>query len=136
MKKLLPNRKKNKPHIVLTNLVDIMFLLVFFFMITSSFAKNVNKMPVNLPGASSAATVEGDNMTIQVSKLGRLYIGKKQIQINELTKQIKNYISKSPSRPILLEADKKADYGRIVHILDVIRSNGATNVGLSTTPIK
>ena len=136
MKKLLPNRKKSKPQIVLTNLVDIIFLLVFFFMISSSFAKNTNKMPVNLPSATSAATIDGENMTIQVSKIGKLYIKKKQVKVSELISKIKSYVSKSPSRPILLEADKEADYGRVVHILDIIRSNGATNIGLSTKPIK
>lgn len=93
-------------------------------------------MPVNIPGATNAVAVKGDNMTIQVAKSGKIYINKKLTSRSELKAQIKKYISPSSVRPVLLEADTKSDYGRIVNILDLIRSCGATNVGLSTKPVK
>ena len=105
-------------------------------MITSSFARNTEKMPVNLPGATNAATVEGENLTVQISKAGKIFSEKKQITVKTLKETVKKYASKAPNRAILVEADKDANYGRIIQILDTIRSAGGNNIGLSTNPRK
>lgn len=136
MKSLLPKRKKNRPQIVVTNLIDVVLLLVFFFMITSSFATNKEKVPVNVPKASNSSSVEKDNMTVQIGKNGFVFIAGKQIETVALIEQIKVWTKNSPDRPILIEADKDANYGRIVTVLDQIRSSGASNIGLTTLPIK
>ncbi len=134
MKKLLPEKRKLRPQIVVTNLIDIILMLVFFFMITSSFARNQEKLPVNVPKASSATTMEIDNMTVQIAKNGHLFVSGKSIEMTALTEQIKTWTQNSPDRPILVEADQDANYGRIVFVLDAIRNAGAVNIGLATRP--
>lgn len=134
MKKLLPEKRKLRPQIVVTNLIDIILMLVFFFMITSSFARNQEKLPVNVPKASSATTMEIDNMTVQIAKNGHLFVSGKQVEMTDLTEQIKTWTQNSPDRPILVEADQDANYGRIVFVLDAIRNAGAVNIGLATRP--
>ncbi len=133
MKKLLPNRKKSKPQIVVTNLIDVILLLVFFFMITSSFANNIKKVPVNLPGASNSASVEGENLSVQITKDGKIHAQGKVLTVQKLEEVVKKYVSNAPSRPLLVEADKAASYGRIVQVLDTLRKAGGNNLGLSTT---
>lgn len=134
MKKLLPEKRKLRPQIVVTNLIDVLLMLVFFFMITSSFAHNQEKLPVNVPKASSATTMEIDNMTVQIAKNGRLYVAGKPLEMTDLTERIKTWTTSSPDRPILVEADQDANYGRIVFVLDAIRNAGAVNIGLATRP--
>ena len=134
MKSLLPNRKKSKPQIIVTNLIDIILLLVFFFMITSSFATNNEKMPVNLPRASSATTMETDNLSIQIDKEGQIFIKEEKIDVQALREKIKVWVSRSPDRPVMVEADKSANYGEIITALDIIRNSGAINIGLATIP--
>ncbi len=136
MKKLLPEKKKQKPQIVVTNLIDVILLLVFFFMITSSFARQNEKLPVDVPKASNATTMESDNMTVQIAKNGRILVSGKQLEMEELKGMIKTWVTNSPDRPIMVEADKDANYGRIVNVLDSIRSSGAINIGLATKPEK
>lgn len=134
MKKLLPDKRKQKPQIVVTNLIDVILLLVFFFMITSSFARNQEKLPVNVPKASSANTMELDNMTVQIAKNGRLYVSGKPVEMTDLNDRIKTWVTSSPDRPVMVEADQDANYGRIVYVLDAIRNAGAVNIGLATKP--
>lgn len=136
MKKLLPEKRKQKPQIVVTNLIDVILLLVFFFMITSSFARNQEKLPVDVPKASNATTMETDNMTVQIAKNGRIFVSGKPVEMTDLTAKIKTWVSISPDRPVMVEADKDANYGRIINVLDSIRSSGAANIGLATTPVK
>lgn len=134
MKRLLSERHNSKPQIVVTNLIDVVLLLVFFFMITSSFANNKEQVPVNIPKAANSASAEKENMTVQISKEGKIYIAGKITSDDELKDQIKTWILNSPERPILVEADEESEYGQIVSILDTMRSSGAFNIGLATKP--
>lgn len=135
MKRLLHDRKRNKPQIVVTNLIDVILLLVFFFMITSSFATNKEKLPLNVPKASNSASMEKDNMSIQVGKNSEIFVAGKVVTLEELQEQIKVWTKTAPERPIMVEADEDASYGRIVTVLDNIRNAGGTNLGLTTKPI-
>jgi biopolymer transport protein ExbD len=134
LKKLLPEKKKQKPQIIVTNLIDIILLLVFFFMITSSFARNNEKLPVNVPKASTAQTMESENFSVQITKDGRIFISGKNIEETLLVEKVKTWVSKSPDRPVLVEADEEANYGKIVTVLDIMRKAGAANIGLATKP--
>ncbi|MBP5468722.1 MAG: biopolymer transporter ExbD [Candidatus Riflebacteria bacterium] len=136
MKKLLHKRAKTQPQIVVTNLIDIVLLLVFFFMITSSFAANEKKLPVNVPKASASVSMEKDNLTVQVTKTGNIYIAGKTVDSNSLNEQIKKWVASSPDRPVMVEADEGTNYGKVIKVLDQIRSAGAINVGLATKPEK
>lgn len=135
LKKLLPERKKSKPQIVVTNLIDVVLLLVFFFMITSSFAANEKKLPVNVPKASAVVSMEKDNMTVQVTKTGNIFISGKQVDTKTLDNIIKKWVSSSPDKPVMVEADECINYGKVIKVLDQIRSSGAINVGLTTKPM-
>ena len=132
LKKLLPKKAKTQPQIVVTNLIDVVLLLVFFFMITSSFAANEKKLPVNVPKASAAVSMEKDNMTVQVTKTGNVFIAGKAVDTKELDEQIKKWVASSPDRPVMVEADEGTNYGNVIKVLDQIRTSGAINVGLAT----
>lgn len=132
MKFLLPERKREKPQIVLTNLIDVILMLVFFFMISSSFAKDKRQIPIETPKASTSIKIDGDCLTIQLAKDGKISIMGKTIQIEELPARLTEFVSTGPEKPILLEADETLQYGTIVEVLDVIQTNGGTNIGLST----
>jgi len=135
VKKLLPERRREKPQIVITNLIDVILLLVFFFMITSSFAKDAKKLPVELPKASSGAAIEGETLSFQVDRDGIVMIAGAQVDENEVMARVSEYVAADVNRPLLIEADEAANYGRVVQILDKIRTAGGINVGLSTKSI-
>ena len=105
-------------------------------MITSSFAANEKKLPVNVPKASASVSMEKDNMTVQVTKTGDVFIAGKSIDSQSLNEQIKKWVASSPDRPVMVEADEGTNYGKVISVLDQIRSAGAINVGLATKPDK
>ncbi|MBF0499309.1 MAG: biopolymer transporter ExbD [Candidatus Riflebacteria bacterium] len=132
MKKLLPERRREKPQIILTNLIDVILLLVFFFMITTSFAKGKNRIPIELPKASSAAAMDADVLTVQVDTGARIMVAGAPIAPADLTAKVTEYLAENRDRAILLEADVGLDYGRVVSVLDTIRTAGGVNIGLAT----
>jgi len=134
VKKLLPERKREKPQIILTNLIDVILLLVFFFMITSSFAKDSKKVPIDLPHASSAVAIDGETLKFQADKDGNVIISGQIIDLENISSKVADYLAEDRSRSILVEADKELNYGRVIQILDLIRTAGGINIGLSTRP--
>lgn len=132
MKRLLPKRNREKPQIVVTNLIDVILLLVFFFMITSSFAKEARRIPLDLPAAGSSGAIEGETLTFQMDKQGTVFSGGKSLEAGDISIRVKEYLGAGRDRQILVEADKALDYGKVIAALDTIRTAGGTNLGLAT----
>lgn len=132
MKKLLPERKREKPQIIVTNLIDVILLLVFFFMVTSTFARDSKKLPIDLPRASSGVLIEGETLTFQVTAEKKVMLRGEQIFTEAVDQKVREYLAEDPNRAILIEADKTVDYGTVIQLLDVVRTAGGSNLGLST----
>jgi len=132
VKRLLPDRKREKPQIVLTNLIDVILLLVFFFMITSSFAKEKKQLPIQLPKAASGAVIESETLSFQIDEKGRIFSGGAELDSIQVLEKVKEYVSGSGDRPIVVEADEKVDYGKVVFLLDLVKTSGGMNIGLAT----
>jgi len=132
VKKLLPERKREKPQIIVTNLIDVILLLVFFFMVTSTFARDSKKLPIDLPRASSGVLIEGETLTFQVTAEKKVMLRGEQIFTEAVDQKVREYLAEDPNRAILIEADKTVDYGTVIQLLDVVRTAGGSNLGLST----
>ncbi len=132
MRKLLPERRRDRPQIIVTNLIDVILLLVFFFMVTSSFARDTRRLPVDVPRASSGAVIEGETLTFQVTKTGGITLRGEALDLDQVSLRVKEYLAEDPNRGILVEADQAAEYGGVVRVLDAIRTAGGTAIGLST----
>ncbi len=136
MLRMLPERNTKKPEIVLTNLIDVILLMVFFFMITTSFAKQTQKIPLQLPTSSTAVVTGQENLTVQVGADGRMFVGKDAVTLADVPAKIGAWVQAQPDRPVVLEADVKLDYGKVVQVLEAIRQGGGQNIGISTIPEK
>ena len=132
MRKLLPEQRRPKPQIVVTNLIDVILLLVFFFMITSSFAQDKRQVPVELPQAGSASIIDAELMTIQVDKAGAVLWTGKPVSSVKLEHIVSRYLGTRKDRPVLLEADQGVSYGHVMTALDTIRRAGSVNISLAT----
>lgn len=126
-------RLKASVQIDMTPLIDVVFQLVIFFMITSVFkvAPGIN---VDLPTSSSAQTVKTNEMRILAVSEFEIYVNKDRSSLNGMPTIIqKNTEGKKPEEMrAILEADKQAPYQLVVSILDVLRKTGVSNVSLVT----
>ena len=132
MKSLLHKRKKNTPQIVLTNLIDVMFMMVFFFMLTSTFAKENEKLSVTLPKAANSVTIEQNSMTIEIAQSGQISVQGINVNFEELENLLGNWLKPANDRAVMLAADENANYGTIINVLDLAKKHGASNLGLTT----
>lgn len=110
-------------------LIDIVFQLLIFFMLTSSFIMQPG-IKVNLPKAVTSEVVRSEDLEILVSSENVTYLNGKVITTQELKTLLKQAAKRNQA--ILIKADKRASLGRVVEIWDTARDIGITQINIAT----
>ena len=110
-------------------LIDIVFQLLIFFMLTSSFIIQPG-IKVNLPKAVTSEVVKFENIDILVTSENVTYLNGKVVTSRELKALLKQAAKRNKS--ILIKADKRASLGRVVEIWDMARQVGITQINIAT----
>ncbi len=118
-----------KGMIDLTPMVNVFFLLLVFFLFTSSFIFQPG-IKVSLPKAVTSEVMQLDNVTITVTKDDKIYLEDKQITTEELASRLK--ILAKEKMGLLIKADSRAPLGRIVEIWDACRREGVSQINIAT----
>jgi len=121
-------RYKPLTEINITNLVDVTMVLLIIFMITAPLIHS--GIDVNLPGVQSEATTVREGILITYSIDGRLFIDGNLVVEPEFERTLIKHWVQTGKKPVLLSADKNIDYGRIIKLIDRIKSIGVTELGL------
>lgn len=111
-------------------LIDMVFQLLIFFMLTSSFVVQPG-IKVNLPKAVTSETVKLENIELIVSGENVVYLNGKVLTSQELKKLLKQVAQRG--QPILIKADRRTALGRVVEIWDMARDLGITQINIATT---
>ena len=111
-------------------LIDMVFQLLIFFMLTSSFVMQPG-IKVNLPKAVTSEAIKYENIEILVSAENVTYLNGKVITSGELKTLLKQ-VSKRKNQTILIKADRHASLGRVVEIWDMARDLGITEINIAT----
>jgi biopolymer transport protein ExbD len=110
-------------------LIDMVFQLLIFFMLTSSFVMQPG-IKVNLPKAVTSEIVKYENIEVVVSGENVIYLNGKVVTMQELNNLLKT-VAKRQS-PILIKADRRASLGRVVEIWDMCRDLGIQQINIAT----
>lgn len=110
-------------------LIDVIFLLLIFFMLTSSFMLQPG-IKVNLPGAITSKVIPEKNLEVLINGKDHIYVQNKRITIKELTARIR--MAGKNRIPVLIKADKSASLGNVVKVWDLCREVGISNVNIAT----
>jgi biopolymer transport protein ExbD len=110
------------PKINILPMIDVIFAILVFFMVSSLYLTRSEGLPVNLPRASTAEVQKTKQITVSLDKQGKLTVDGKSAQINQLKTEIKKLISAESSNTIVvINADKVVEYGRVVDVMDRLR---------------
>ncbi|MCD6570332.1 MAG: biopolymer transporter ExbD [Deltaproteobacteria bacterium] len=125
-------RNHKTAEINITPLIDLVFLLLIFFMVTTSFVKETG-IDVERPTASTAVLKERGNILIGVSKDGLIYLDRKQIDIRSVRAHIERCLAENPEGTVIIVADKGSHTGVVVRVMDQCRMAGAKNISIATS---
>ena len=128
--------KKQLPRIVnidITPLIDIVFILLIFLMVSSTFTEQPG-IKVTLPSAQTAKSERIEELVLMIAYDGRIYLNGKAIDRNSLGKELKRSLEKTTNKTVILKADKKVAHGDVVKIIDLARKSGVTRLVVGTSP--
>ncbi len=126
--------RQHKPEIQMSALIDIVFLLLLFYAVTTTFVTD-ERLKLKLPEAETAedAGVSRDERPpeVKVAADGTIWIDDRIVPESQLKERIRQLVERAPDDGIILKGDKDADYGVVVHVLDIARSVGAKGIQMS-----
>ena len=124
--------QRNRKIPSLTPLIDIVFLLLVFFMLTAHFVKD-EVLDITLPEADSATTLDNDDaLEIVLDNSGHILIKQKHIAISELDNVLQQMLMGRKNKKVILRGDKIAELGLTVKVMDAARKAGASSLDIIT----
>ena len=124
----------NKNKIDILPMIDIIFSILAFLIISSLYLTRVETVSVELPKASNSITQNKKFVNISIDKGGNLFINKKRTRLQEMKVKVVNLTNKNKNL-VVLNADKNISHGYVISVLDVLRSIDGLKIGLSTKSI-
>ena len=117
-----------RTEINITSLIDVIFMLVIFFMIGSSFEKPA--LAISLPTASSGEAARRQMLTVSLDSGGILYLEGERIEEDALEQRLAAYNRENPDLRIALDCDGRLAFQRVTEIMDIINTAGVRNVAI------
>ena len=114
----------------MTPMLDVTFIMLIFFIVTTSFVKEAG-VDVARPGAETGAPQKA-NIMIGVSQTGQVWMSKRQITMDAVRPYVESARSESPESSVIIVADRLAPAGTVIEVMDQARLAGVTNVAIAT----
>ena len=113
-------------------MIDVIFAILTFFIISSLDLIRLDNIPVNLPKASTSTLVKDKPIVLTIDRENNIFLENKPIDSKILVDQIKNIISDYSTDILVISADKEVAYGKVVEVIDQVRSIDNLRIGMST----
>lgn len=129
--KFRSRKNESEVGINITPLIDVVFILLIFFAVTTSFI-TTSSIKVDLPKAKGDAVEQKKNIRIAVDYSGKLYVDGLPINDKELSNKLSELKQVNPEALIVIEADEKALHGKVIFVMDTARESDFTRFAIAT----
>ena len=123
-------RRSRSTELNLAPLIDMIFILLIFFLVTTSFVRETG-IDIHRPEAQTASTKENINLIIGVAADGALHLEGKAIDIESVRTRMERFVAETPRGSVVIVADRQSSTGTVVQVLDVCRLAGAKDISLA-----
>jgi len=124
-------RKDTVQDINISPLIDMVFILLIFFMVSTTFVKDM-KLDLNRPSAQSQTTASTKSIRLYIDNQGDVYLDGEPVQVWVIQSRVRDLISTSTNKSVLVVTDEGVPSGRLVEVVDQARLAGADDVGVAT----
>jgi len=112
-------------------MIDVIFAILTFFIVSSLYLIKLETIPLNLPTASTSSISKDDFINLSISMNEKIFLNKEEISLEKLNQKLRA-INMENKRKVIISGDKDVDYGRIVEVLDELRKLNNLKIGIST----
>jgi biopolymer transport protein ExbD len=131
----LTRRPRRRVVINITSLIDVIFMLLLFFMITSTFLEQPG-IKLELPKSQKTADNEPQKFTLSISKQGALYLNRQPVTLAGLEAEIRGILPRIEGSALVLKADQEVSHGLVVQVMDLAKRGGVKKLIIGTQPQK
>jgi len=128
-------RRKTESEVNLTPMLDVVFIMLIFFIVTASFVKE-SGIDISRPGASTAVRKERGNILIAISANDQIWMNRRQVDPRALRANIERAHAENPQGAVVIQADKAAKTGFLVQVMDAAREAGVKDISLAADIVK
>lgn len=124
-----------KPEISMAPLIDVVFLLLIFFMVTTVFPENKGLI-ISKPEAENTKQLSPKQLEFLIDKNNKVYFQKNEIEMSDVKRIVKEELLQKPDLSILLKVDKQSTTEIFIKTMDACKSGGAKNIAIATDAIE
>ena len=126
-------REEEDTEINITPMLDIVFIMLIFFIVTTSFVKEPGISPQR-PSADTAAEKTRGNVLIAISQTGQIWMDKRSVEIGQVRTLVEAALAENPESSAVIIADEQANSGILIDLMDQIRLGGIGNISIAAEP--
>ena len=123
-------REEEEATIDMTPMLDIVFIMLIFFIVTTSFVKEAG-IQVNKPKASNTKSEASANIFIAIKENGEVHMDRRMVDIERVTANIERLLAEQPTDTVVVQADKEAKHGVVVKVMDQIKEAGIEKISIA-----
>jgi biopolymer transport protein ExbD len=124
-------RKSEESEVNMTPMLDVVFIMLIFFIVTASFVKEAG-VDVNRPPALTAIAKDKGNILIAITESGQVWIDRRQVDPRSLRASIERLHGENPQGAIVIQADKNSQNHLLVAVMDAAKAAGVNQIAIAT----
>ena len=121
-----------EPYILLSPMIDLIFLLLVTFIAGTMYMENVHTMPVRLPAAAHSVRTSGTPFMVTLTRDGKLFLDDREISQEALVQAAARKSAENTTFSVVIRPDKDVSYDRVMSLLDALKGAGVTRFGLAS----
>ncbi len=129
----LTSRRPRRVMLDLTPLIDVVLMLVIFFMVTTTFVLSPG-VQVDLPAGQAVQEPRESDTVITITKEGRLYFQDAEVSLETLEAVLQRTYRQQPSLRVVIKADTLVEHGKVVAVMDIAKVVGIDRLAIATAP--
>ncbi len=126
-------RDEDESEINMTPMLDVVFIMLIFFIVTASFVKE-SGIDISRPDAATATVKAKGNILIAITENNQIWIDRRQVDVRSVRANIERLHAENPGGSVVIQADKNSKNGLLVQVMDASRSAGVYNVSIAANP--
>lgn len=127
-----PRKQSLPPQLMLSPMIDMIFLLLVFFIVSTMYMSEIKTIPIRLPVVQNSETVSKSNFAVTVKKDGALYLEDNKIEMKQLVANAAAESKRDAAFSVIIRADGEANYKTVIKLMDELKGAGVTRFGLAT----
>lgn len=127
-----PRKQSLPPQLMLSPMIDMIFLLLVFFIVSTMYMSEIKTIPIRLPVAQNSETVSKSNFVVTVKKDGVLYLEDNKIEMKQLVANAAAESKRDAAFSVIIRADGEDNYKTVIKLMDELKGAGVTRFGLAT----